>query len=52
MEISNVETAEQSLRREIEDYAGETTAMETDDERKVRFERRRQTEGDKRCGDC
>ena len=24
MEISNVETAEQSLRREIEDYAGET----------------------------
>ena len=47
-----METAEQSLRREIEDYAGGTRAMETDDEREVRLERQRQTEGDMRCGDC
>ena len=44
--------AEQSLRREIEDYAGETRAMETDYEKEIRLERQRQTEGDKRCGDC
>ena len=44
-----MKTAEQNLRREIE---GETRAMETDDEREVRLERQRQTEEDKRCGNC
>ena len=40
-EISDVETAEQSLRREIEimwERQRETRAMETDDEREVRLE--------------